>query len=705
MLEDIFFSVIKFLFVDVLGGLINWLTDSLVGQLLYFIEAKASQAIGWLYETFEIFSGIRPVTFNGQQTPLHNIFLLNTTLGGNAISYVYWSFAMVGIALAFGFAIAAVIKKTFDIDGENKLTFSKILINLLKSILIIFLMSSILMVIMNATTVLLKTVTTTFKESTSEKARTKIVTYDEEDFACMARIVDTVADYSMNPSYNSRYNINSCFNDIREDLVTLKRKGVFEYPYLMEDDKTYWQYYFQEIVNSVDISKDAPMDIYNARLSKALEDMMELLRTDKNFKPLQKYTYVIPAKEVAGEIDIARVIMVVGSLGAAKDGQYNGEGMSIMDELRAPYTMGTKNIYDADQVQVDFNIGLVVWNHVTAILLIAFMLYSFLGIGFNCAARIFNMLFLYLILPFAASTMPYDDGAKMKQWTTAFVIQSFSFFGTVIAIQLFVLMLPVVYDGALVLHADPMLNWFMKSLLIIAFGLSVSRASSILTGILAENAGMEAVRAGDLADRGRELLANSAKNTKDFFKSDNRGGGSNNNNNNAAGGKTEEKKEEGSEEGTDNLDSKVNIGEGGGGGKAATLQDVWKKGFASDSGEGGSEKAADSKESFNGNHKDLGNQKGGSKDDFNSNPKSSLHLGDPNEDTSSSQPLYDDETGFVGSSSINGDDDDDEDDEPIQPRRRSGSLSAASIQEMMARREAQEDNMDDAPEELPDSNK
>ena len=47
----------------------------------------------------------------------------------------------------------------------------------------------------------------------------------------MGRIYNTIGNHSMNPSYNSRYNINKCYNEIRGDLQYLDRTGMFEVYY------------------------------------------------------------------------------------------------------------------------------------------------------------------------------------------------------------------------------------------------------------------------------------------------------------------------------------------------------------------------------------------------------------------------------------------------------------------------------------------
>jgi hypothetical protein len=110
------------------------------------------------------------------------------------------------------------------------------------------------------------------------------------------------------------------------------------------------------------------------------------------------------------------------------------------------------------------------------------------------------MLFLYLIAPPVIAAQPLDNGAKTKQWMTAFLVQSLSVFGTVIAMRLLLIFLPLVVSPELVLFEDSaILNALAKLLLIYGGFEAAKKSSSILTGILADSAGWQAVQAGDMS--------------------------------------------------------------------------------------------------------------------------------------------------------------------------------------------------------------
>lgn len=474
---------------------------TVIGTILYLFEALGAMAIGWLYDAFKLLAGITPVTFGGEKMSITQALLGKGTLGGTMIGNVYMRFALIGFILAMAFAIAATIKRFFDHNLESKLSYGKILINLFKSMLMIILMNVLIFTALECSSTLLKSIMTSFTEARTTPDVEASVNFDDSDYQTMGRIMDTIGDYSLNPSYNSRYNLNSCFNDIREDLGKLKKRGKFKYPYVVTNADYHWQYSLQQIAESMDLDKDQPLNVYNEHMSEALLQTMDLLRYDSGYKPISHYSYAISGDRKAANLDMGRTIMVIGTFGAARLGR-GVETESLFDEIREPYLFGDKDIYNPFRVGYDFSMALFRWSHLQVILLIIFLFPTFLGIAINVAARLFNMVFLYLVFPFIAATQPYDDGAKLKQWTTAFVIQMFSFFGTVIAVQLFYIFLPIIYDDSLVFSSNVAYNWFIKGLIIIAFAITSRRASDMLSGILAENASMQALHAGNVGAEG-----------------------------------------------------------------------------------------------------------------------------------------------------------------------------------------------------------
>ena len=218
---------------DVLGdgvsGVLNDILYATVFKLLYYAEAGLCWLVKMVYAMFEVVAGITQVSYNGKQ-----MFLINVFFSDDTISKVYWGMAIMGMALCFGFAIVAVIRKTFDIGDKIKSSYGSILTQLGKSILIMCSMSLIMSMILYSTNILMQQVTYIFNGSQVDSGE-RHVTYDETDYAAMARIFNTIGNYSLNSSYQSRYNINSCYNEIRTDLQYLSRRGKFDVYYNTKD--------------------------------------------------------------------------------------------------------------------------------------------------------------------------------------------------------------------------------------------------------------------------------------------------------------------------------------------------------------------------------------------------------------------------------------------------------------------------------------
>lgn len=64
----------------------------------------------------------------------------------------------------------------------------------------------------------------------------------------------------------------------------------------------------------------------------------------------------------------------------------------------------------------------------------------------NLAKRVYEIVFTYFTLPVAMSALPLDDGARFKNWREMFVTKMILAYGAVFAVNIFVLILPVIND-------------------------------------------------------------------------------------------------------------------------------------------------------------------------------------------------------------------------------------------------------------------
>lgn len=62
----------------------------------------------------------------------------------------------------------------------------------------------------------------------------------------------------------------------------------------------------------------------------------------------------------------------------------------------------------------------------------------------NLAKRVYEVIFLFIVMPLSASTISLDDGARFKTWREFFVSKILIAYGCVFAVNIFILLLPII---------------------------------------------------------------------------------------------------------------------------------------------------------------------------------------------------------------------------------------------------------------------
>ncbi|MBO4337316.1 MAG: hypothetical protein J5842_04515, partial [Lachnospiraceae bacterium] len=495
----------------------SWITDvfdftSLWTLLKYTLASALCGIVRALYKVFEIFAGLSTVTYKNKQVQLIDVFFTN-----QSVTNAYWGMALIGVAMAFGFAIIAVIRKMFDIEGKNQASMGTIIGNLFRCILFIVSLTLGISIVLYFSDTLMNQISYTFNNASKLHLQAEREFTDEE-LSAMARCLNTIGNYSFNGSYNSRYNINACYNEIRPEMQWLQKQGVFDYNYPTEDSNgnpiNNWQNALQKIAAAASLGAEAKIDVYYESLSTAMLSVMDTIHTDKNFYPLQKFKRQDYMDfSVGASVPLDRMCFLAGTMHAARNDDYNTDP-SFTDPVRGKfYTDGNNyySIYNYVAIEECFHAGDI--DYLYIYLTSLFMAAELMAIIGNCISRIFNMLFLYLIAPPFFATWPLDNGGKAKQWFTAFIIQSFSVFATVLSVRVVQIFIPIVASADLKLFDlttkwgnggyDQSINWLRpldylgKLMMIIVAFMTARKASGMVTGILADNAGWQAINASD----------------------------------------------------------------------------------------------------------------------------------------------------------------------------------------------------------------
>lgn len=62
----------------------------------------------------------------------------------------------------------------------------------------------------------------------------------------------------------------------------------------------------------------------------------------------------------------------------------------------------------------------------------------------NLAKRVYEIIFMYIVMPASMSTLPLDDGAKFKMWRETFITKIVLAYGSVFSVNIFILLLPII---------------------------------------------------------------------------------------------------------------------------------------------------------------------------------------------------------------------------------------------------------------------
>ena len=72
------------------------------------------------------------------------------------------------------------------------------------------------------------------------------------------------------------------------------------------------------------------------------------------------------------------------------------------------------------------------------------LLFALILAVLNLAKRVYEIIFMFLVMPLSASTISLDDGARFKAWREMFVTKVILAYGTVFAVNIFILLLPLI---------------------------------------------------------------------------------------------------------------------------------------------------------------------------------------------------------------------------------------------------------------------
>ncbi|MDO5785529.1 MAG: hypothetical protein Q4P20_10760 [Eubacteriales bacterium] len=162
------------------------------------------------------------------------------------------------------------------------------------------------------------------------------------------------------------------------------------------------------------------------------------------------------------------------------------------ERIAAEYSSGHR-YQDASDVKDDFDTGEIDYllGYTSAILVLLILLAACLSF----IRRMFELLLLYLISPFFAATIALDGGSRFKQWRDLFIGKFFSGFGSVFAMELYLIVAPSITGSSIVFSGDGTIDRCIKIFMAIGGAWAVYKGQNTFLQILnpeAEGASAEA---------------------------------------------------------------------------------------------------------------------------------------------------------------------------------------------------------------------
>ena len=206
-------------------------------------------------------------------------------------------------------------------------------------------------------------------------------------------------------------------------------------------------------------------------------------------------------ENVGTKTSIPRIIFSITTLDAALNPRYNisargdrAEDIGMTDAVRAPFYYsdykgegGSKNYLSYDVVcktfeykDIDYALGLI---------LSLLMLYILVSCAFKFIARIVNVIILYVVSPLFAATIPRDEGKMYESWKDRFVGELFVGYGTVISMQIYLLIIPYIMDEKLTFGEGTIeANALIRVFFLVGGAYTVLKAGPIITGFISQSA-------------------------------------------------------------------------------------------------------------------------------------------------------------------------------------------------------------------------
>ena len=190
------------------------------------------------------------------------------------------------------------------------------------------------------------------------------------------------------------------------------------------------------------------------------------------------------------------VVFSIASLQASNDNMnlYNGNFLNNKDANlicagnRASFYSGQISYKNVDKVKENFNISN--FDYLVGFVIAFFLIFCLLMTMIVFIQRIFEALTLFVTSPFFVAFIPLDEGSKYKKWRELFIGKIFSGFGAVVAMNLYLTLIPVILDDDLHFGETTVAaEYLIKIILIVGGAWSSYKIGPVITTLVSQSAG------------------------------------------------------------------------------------------------------------------------------------------------------------------------------------------------------------------------
>ena len=140
---------------------------------------------------------------------------------------------------------------------------------------------------------------------------------------------------------------------------------------------------------------------------------------------------------------------------------------------------------DIELLRNNFNVKKIDYTFavVSALLMILILLICI----FQYIKRLFIIIFLYVISPFAAAYIPIDDGRRFNKWKEMFVGMFLAAYGPMIVMKLYLMITPLIIDGTYIRFdtGNALMDVSIKLFVVIGGAFAVYRSKSVMLQLFA----------------------------------------------------------------------------------------------------------------------------------------------------------------------------------------------------------------------------